>query len=55
MTQRKGPTQGKKKVSHIGCGRINLGKPSSRLDPPREMARTELAKLIEQGRPKNSP
>jgi hypothetical protein len=45
---------GKKKVSRIGCGRIQLAKPSNRVEPPREPVRTELAKLIERCLPKNS-
>lgn len=43
---------GKKKVSRIGCGRIQLAKPSSRVEAPREPVRTELAKLIERYLPK---
>jgi hypothetical protein len=38
---------GKKKVSRIGCGRIQLAKPSNRVERPRKMVRTELAELIE--------
>jgi hypothetical protein len=55
MTQRKTPAKGKQKVTNIGCGRINLAKPSTRTDPPPEPPRTELAKLIEQYLPKNNP
>jgi hypothetical protein len=45
---------GKKKVSQIGCGRMKLGKPSNRIEPPPQPARTELAKLIERHRPESN-
>jgi hypothetical protein len=45
---------GKKKVSRIGCGRIQLAKPSNRVEPPRKIVRTELAELIERCLPKKN-
>ncbi|MGA2326209.1 MAG: hypothetical protein ABSH05_07965 [Bryobacteraceae bacterium] len=45
---------GKKKVSRIGCGRIKLGKPSNRVEPPRVVVRTGLAELIERCLPKSN-
>jgi hypothetical protein len=46
---------GKKKITRIGCGRMSLGKPSNREEPPREPVRTALAELIERCLPKKNP
>jgi hypothetical protein len=43
-----------KKITRVGCGRMSLGKPSNREEPPREPVRTALEELIERRFPKSN-